>query len=233
MAVRVGVDVGGTFTKAVACDVGTAGVVARAVVPTTHDHPDGVGRRRRASARAGRGERRARGLGPISSVAHSTTQAVNALLEGDTAAVGVLGIGRRPDLGRVAQAHRHRDHRPRPRPPARDRVLDGGRRHRRRRRPSHRGGASGALASARRRGASPSPRRSASTIRRSSRVALDVARTRRPARLRRPRADRPLRPRAAHRHRRTQRRHPAARARHGRRGRRRRARASRRTPRCS
>ena len=43
MAVRIGVDVGGTFTKAVACDVATLAVVARAVVPTTHDHPDGVG----------------------------------------------------------------------------------------------------------------------------------------------------------------------------------------------
>ena len=41
MGVRVGVDVGGTFTKAVALD-GDARVVARAVVPTTHSHADGV-----------------------------------------------------------------------------------------------------------------------------------------------------------------------------------------------
>ena len=42
MAVRIGVDVGGTFTKAVACDVATLAIVARAIVPTTHDDPDGV-----------------------------------------------------------------------------------------------------------------------------------------------------------------------------------------------
>ena len=100
MAVRVGVDVGGTFTKAVACDAASGEVVARSVVPTTHGDPVGVAagvvRAVRevedAVARAGRG--------PVWVVSHSTTQAVNALLEGDTATVGVLGIGRRPDLRR-------------------------------------------------------------------------------------------------------------------------------------
>ena len=101
MAVRIGVDVGGTFTKAVACDVATLAVVARAVVPTTHDHPDGVGAGVADAIERVAGEVVSAGLGPISSVAHSTTQAVNALLEGDTARVGVLALGRRPDLGRI------------------------------------------------------------------------------------------------------------------------------------
>ncbi|MEO5901428.1 MAG: glutamate mutase L, partial [Ilumatobacteraceae bacterium] len=40
--VRVGVDVGGTFTKAVAVDLLTRHIVASAVVPTTHNAPGGV-----------------------------------------------------------------------------------------------------------------------------------------------------------------------------------------------
>lgn len=91
--VRVGVDVGGTFTKAVAVDA--TGIVARAVLPTTHDHPDGVADgvvRAVADVASQLGDRR------IALVTHSTTQAVNALLEGDVGTVGVIGMGRRPDL---------------------------------------------------------------------------------------------------------------------------------------
>ena len=42
----------------------------------------------------------------IELVTHSTTQAVNALLEGDVGIVGVIGIGRRPDLRKVAKRTR-------------------------------------------------------------------------------------------------------------------------------
>ena len=42
VTVRVGVDVGGTFTKAVAYDIDRGKVVAEAIVPTTHAHADGV-----------------------------------------------------------------------------------------------------------------------------------------------------------------------------------------------
>src|SRR4051812_46017288 len=41
MAVRIGVDVGGTFTKAVGIDMATGDVAARAAVMTTHDDAAG------------------------------------------------------------------------------------------------------------------------------------------------------------------------------------------------
>ncbi|MEA2827787.1 MAG: N-methylhydantoinase [Actinomycetota bacterium] len=93
--VRVGVDVGGTFTKAIAFDLGGGGVVARSMVPTTHDDPTGPAAgvvRVIADVAAQVGPER------IELVTHSTTQAVNALLEGDVGVVGVLALGRRPDL---------------------------------------------------------------------------------------------------------------------------------------
>ncbi|MEA2154531.1 MAG: N-methylhydantoinase [Solirubrobacteraceae bacterium] len=92
---RVGVDVGGTFTKAVACDLETGAVIARAVLPTTHEDPQGVA----AGVVSAVAEVAAQiGGENIELVTHSTTQAVNALLEGDVGLVGVLGLGRRPDL---------------------------------------------------------------------------------------------------------------------------------------
>src|SRR6266513_215223 len=95
MPVRVGVDVGGTFTKAVAFEAGAASVLAEAIVPTTHDHPDGVA--------AGVVDVVSQlvaevGADRVELVTHSTTQAVNALLEGDVATVGMIGLGRAPDL---------------------------------------------------------------------------------------------------------------------------------------
>ena len=101
MAVRVGVDVGGTFTKAVACDPSAGDVRARAVVPTTHASSIGVAEGVRQAIEQVAEQVRAQGIGPIEIVAHSTTQAVNALLEGDTARVGILGIGARPHLRRA------------------------------------------------------------------------------------------------------------------------------------
>lgn len=92
---RVGVDVGGTFTKAVACDLQTGAVIARAVLPTTHESPEGVA----AGVVSAVAQVAAQiGSDSIELVTHSTTQAVNALLEGDVGLVGVLGLGRRPDL---------------------------------------------------------------------------------------------------------------------------------------
>jgi N-methylhydantoinase A/oxoprolinase/acetone carboxylase beta subunit len=95
VTVRVGVDVGGTFTKAVAFDGAAGMVVGEAVVATTHDHAQGV-----AAGVVEVVERLAAQVGPdqVELVTHSTTQAVNALLEGDVATVGMIGMGRAPDL---------------------------------------------------------------------------------------------------------------------------------------
>jgi N-methylhydantoinase A len=101
MSVRIGVDVGGTFTKAVACDPANGEVVARSIVPTSHGAVIGVAQGVIEALASVTRQVEADGLGPILLVSHSTTQAVNALLEGDTAIVGVLGIGRRPDLKRA------------------------------------------------------------------------------------------------------------------------------------
>ena len=95
VTVRLGVDVGGTFTKAVAVDARTGALVGQAIVPTSHDAPDGIAAGVVASIRGaqGRSSRQA-GAGPIAMVGHSTSLAVNALLEGDLPTVGLVGIGR-------------------------------------------------------------------------------------------------------------------------------------------
>jgi N-methylhydantoinase A/oxoprolinase/acetone carboxylase beta subunit len=89
---RIGIDVGGTFTDVVAVDAATRELVASVKVPTTHDHPEGVA----AGIVAGL-ERllREHAIAPeaIAFIAHSTTQATNALLEGDVARVGVVALG--------------------------------------------------------------------------------------------------------------------------------------------
>ncbi len=90
-SIRVGIDVGGTFTDVVAVDAVTRELLAVVKVPTTHDAPEGVA--------AGIVSGIARLLADaaidaskIAFIAHSTTQATNALLEGDLARVGVIGL---------------------------------------------------------------------------------------------------------------------------------------------
>jgi len=95
--IRVGVDVGGTFTKAVALTVQPLTLRAHAVVPTSHTAAAGVTEGVAAALRAlldDLEDDRDR----VELVAYSTTQAMNALLEGDVAHVGVIGIGVEPEL---------------------------------------------------------------------------------------------------------------------------------------
>jgi len=98
MGVRIGVDVGGTFTKAVAYDLDAHAVVAQAVLPTTHTHAEGVAH---GVVEAVHEVADVVGADRVDLVVHSTTQAVNALLEGDVGRVGVIGLGRRPEIGKV------------------------------------------------------------------------------------------------------------------------------------
>jgi len=91
---RIGIDVGGTFTKAVLIDNGTYEVVSRYSVLTTHSDPRGVAK---GVVEVFRNVLDRSSVDPADVVflAHSTTQATNALLEGDVAPVGVIGMASR------------------------------------------------------------------------------------------------------------------------------------------
>ena len=88
---QLGVDVGGTFTKAVLVDHVSREVVGRFSVLTTHEHQRGVAA---GVVHVFEQVLQQSGVRPeeIVFLAHSTTQATNALLEGDVAPVGIVGI---------------------------------------------------------------------------------------------------------------------------------------------
>ena len=88
---RIGIDVGGTFTHAVALTADSE-VFAQVKVPTTHTAVSGVAE---GILNALKQLLASKNILPtqILRVAHSTTQATNALLEGDVCPVGIMAVG--------------------------------------------------------------------------------------------------------------------------------------------
>lgn len=92
MKVRIGIDVGGTFTDAVVINNETYELIGSAKMPTTHTAKEGVAAGIIAVLNKVMDECNVKAEDVVF-IAHGTTQATNALLEGDVAKVGILTMG--------------------------------------------------------------------------------------------------------------------------------------------
>ncbi|MDR1586381.1 MAG: hydantoinase/oxoprolinase family protein [Treponema sp.] len=93
MQVRIGIDVGGTFTDAAVIDNDTFELIGSVKVPTTHTAKEGVAAGIVAALRKAMEDFNI-DPGDVRFIAHGTTQATNALLEGDVAKVGIITLGK-------------------------------------------------------------------------------------------------------------------------------------------
>jgi len=85
--IRVGIDLGGTFTKAVAIDMIEGKIIDKVTVPTSHSSSQGVSSGI-IQALTTLMEKHSIRNSDIEIISHSTTQAVNALLEGEQLKLG-------------------------------------------------------------------------------------------------------------------------------------------------
>lgn len=92
MKVRIGIDVGGTFTDAVVINNETFELIGSLKIPTTHDSKEGVAS---GIIKVIQEILKKYSISPedVVFIAHGTTQATNALLEGDVVPVGIIGMG--------------------------------------------------------------------------------------------------------------------------------------------
>ncbi len=92
MKIKIGIDIGGTFTHATAINSENLKIIDETIYPTTHTSPDGIGEGVKICLDNLLSHSK---ISPhdILLIAFSTTQTTNALLEGDVCPVGIISAG--------------------------------------------------------------------------------------------------------------------------------------------